>query len=140
MITELCCAIAAMGLHLGSIHVDPEPWLTRHGINNANTGAYVRFDSGLTVGTYRNTMSQQSVYAGWTWQPDYSLAVGSMRVSPAMTVGIVSGYTKGGVKPLATPSVLLSAPQATWGARIAYMPKTKQTGSHVVHFMIERKF
>lgn len=131
---ELCCAIAAMGLHLGSIHVDPEPWLTRHGINNANTGAYVRFDSGLTAGTYRNTMSQQSVYAGWTWTTPTESSV-----SFALTAGVVSGYRKK-LQPLVIPSVLLSPPQADWGARIAYMPKTKQTGSHVIHFMIERKF
>ena len=138
MLAEVCCTIAAVGLHLGSVHVDPERWLERHGINNANTGAYVRFDSGLTVGTFRNTLSNQSVYAGWTWQPK-SFAMGSaLTLTPAVTLGAVSGYP-GGVKPLVVPSLLLSG-TSDWGLRVGYLPKTKQTGSHVVHFMIERKF
>ena len=54
-----------IGLHLGSVHESP-------GFNGFNPGAYVRLDSGVTAGSYFNSIRKQSFYAGYTmnvWGP-----------------------------------------------------------------------
>lgn len=139
MFESLCCAIAAIGLHAGSLHVDKSEWLERQSTTNANVGGYVLFESGLTLGTYRNTLRSQSFYGGWTWQTE-STRLGSINVSPAVTVGVVSGYPGKAIQPYLLPSLDLQPNNSSVSVRIGYLPRTKATQAHVIHVMIERKF
>lgn len=139
MLESICCAVAAIGMHLGSVHIDKTDWLERQAMTNANFGAYVRLESGLTAGTYRNTLRKQSFYGGWTWTGP-STKFGGLNVSPAVTVGVVSGYPGRNLQPLVFPSLEIQPQNSSVSLRIGYLPRTKATQAHVVHIMIERKF
>jgi hypothetical protein len=77
-----------IGVHLLSAH-------SVGGMNDANTGLYVRAAGGATLGVYENSISgtelagstrprRQSVYLGWTWEtPGRAFGV---------TLGAVNGY------------------------------------------------
>lgn len=52
--------VEAMGVHLFSRH-DPN-----RGENQYNPGLYVRFQHGITVGQYTNSLAKETTYAGWT--------------------------------------------------------------------------
>lgn len=77
-----------LGVHLVSAHSAP-------GMNDNNTGVYLRTPAGFTVGTYENSISRTrlsgndgrrriSTYAGWSWEtPGKSFA---------FTLGGVTGY------------------------------------------------
>lgn len=130
----LCCAVAAVGIHLQSAHLDQEPWLREGGVNDANYGAYVELDNGATLGTYRNTLSRQSVYAGYT---NHFLKVEGVRFS--VTVGGITGYTHQTLTPALIPSVSAYITNG-WYGRLVYVPKTEFTGAHVLHTVLEKRF
>ncbi len=127
MLAELCCTVAAVGLHVGSAHLDQAGWMKRQSINDVNVGAYVRYTSGLTLGTYKNSFDDQSIYAGWT------VSHGPF----SATVGGITGYPGRRVNLMLVPSVNVPLSDG-WSVRLAYLPRTKQTGAHVVHLMLER--
>lgn len=80
-------APAVIGLHLHSAHGDDGKQPSgSFGWNDNNLGAYARWSNGATVGAYRNSLSRDSVYAGWT------LSDSADRF--AITLGAVSGYDK----------------------------------------------
>ena len=115
--------MVAFGLHLASIHIPHNDY------NNINPGLYYRMDSGWTAGFYRNSIRNESVYAGYTvtWR------------FLDVTFGGVTGYTDP-VQVLVVPSI--SFPQ-TMGVRLrmAYIPRVeKRIDSHVLHFMAEYQF
>ena len=69
-----------IGLHLASVHVPAHDWQ-----DNFNPGIYAQHvDTGITLGTYHNTLGRQTVYAGWTynWGP------------ASVTLGAATGYKK----------------------------------------------
>ncbi|AEG94061.1 hypothetical protein [Ramlibacter tataouinensis] len=69
------------GLHLVSVHDrDNHRW------NNDNPGAYARWDSGFIAGTYRNSLRNQTVYAGWSIADDKDRF--------ALMIGVFTGYAK----------------------------------------------
>ena len=69
----------SVGLHLVSVHIP-----AREGQHNFNPGIYVRFDNGVTLGTYHNTLGKQTFYAGYT-----------VEHGPfALTLGAASGYQR----------------------------------------------
>jgi hypothetical protein len=111
------------GLHVVSVHIPKNDY------NNVNPGFYYRMDSGWTAGFYRNSIRNESFYAGYTlnW---YFLDV---------TVGGVTGYTDP-VQILVVPSI--SFPQSNNARlRLAYIPRVeKRIDSHVIHLMAEYKF
>jgi hypothetical protein len=120
--------IGAIGLHLASRH------LPAHDYSNANPGAYVRTDDGITAGFYRNSIRRWSVYAGWT--------TGVQLAGPLhadITLGAITGYERAAVLPLVVPSLALDL--GRYGSpvrpRIAYLPKLEKRGTHVVHLMVE---
>lgn len=67
-----------LGMHLHSIHLDPEPWQ-----NNANVGIYAMGD-GWTLGGYHNTIRRPTFYGGYTW--------GWESKGFQATAGIATGY------------------------------------------------
>jgi hypothetical protein len=79
----------AVGLHLHSHHFSRpgRQW------NDANHGAYLRWDNGLTVGAVRNSLYRTGVYVGWTGERTVATVAG-MRVSAAITLGATSGYDR----------------------------------------------
>jgi hypothetical protein len=83
-----------VGLHLGTWHSDP-------GFCSNTPGVYARWQSGLTVGAYKNSACRSySGYAGWTWETEG-------RVRAAITVGAVTGYKLASVLPLVAPSLIV---------------------------------
>lgn len=129
---EIFCCIAAIGMHIGSAHIDPDPWLKYRGVNNFNPGLMVEFKSGATLGAYRNSINETSVYAGYTHH-FYQEA----RVHPIVQVGVVT-YEEI-VWPAALAGLQVRVTKQ-WDARIDYFPKTKQIGAHVLHLMVIRNF
>jgi hypothetical protein len=115
------CAIAGtIGLHVGSQHIPAKNY------NNSNPGIYYRHDEGWTAGVYRNSLRNNSVYAGYTWK------FGMLDVT---TAGVTGYFHK--VQPLLVPSLSLFTYQGIT-PRIAYIPRVeKRIGSHVLHLMVE---
>lgn len=140
------------GLHLVSLHDEP-------GLNNKNPGAYVRFDNGVTLGTFKNSIGRVSFYAGYTIE----------RGPFALTVGAISGYaikrveapcnearanirnegsrcyeetggSHGAVMALVAPSV--RGPEILgMTPRLTFIPKfDKNASANVLHLSVERKF
>lgn len=111
------------GLHLVSVHIP------RNDYNNNNPGLYYRTDAGWTAGFYRNSLRDDSVYAGYTWNWRFL----------DITFGGVTGYTDP-VQILVVPSIAF--PQtANVRMRLAYIPRVeKRIDSHVLHLMAEYQF
>ncbi len=115
------CAMAdTIGLHIGSHHMPAKNY------NNSNPGMYYRTDEGWTVGAYRNSLRNNSVYAGYTWK------FGALDVT---TAGVTGYFHK--VQPLLVPSLSLFTYRGVT-PRVAYIPRVeKRIGSHVLHLMVE---
>ncbi len=120
------CNAATLGLHLGSQHDAP-------GFDNANVGVYAMFDNGLTLGTFNNSESRQSVYVGKTWH--YPL---TPRLAASATVGGITGYGST-VSPLLVPSLALELVPGL-KLRSALLFKVKKSGANAVHLMLEKEF
>lgn len=113
-------AIRTVGVHIGSHHAPARDY------QNFNPGAYVRFNSGLTVGGYHNSERRTSLYAGYTLE----------RGPFAVTLGAITGYRRANVLPLVVPSVAIGRlGPATM--RLAVLPKLESGGATVVHLMAE---
>lgn len=129
--TDLLCCIAAIGVHLGSVHEGPQPV---ENLNPVNPGAYLQLRSGWVAGAYYNSVRRASVYAGYqlqapAWGP----------VQAAVTLGVITGY-QGRPLPALVPSVYVGLGQDGWGVRVSYIPKVQATKVHTVHFALERRF
>lgn len=115
-----------VGAHLVTAHTKPD------GKESATPGLYLRWPNGITVGAYRNSYGDGSVYAGYT--------VEAFDRHLALTVGGVTGYRAQKVLPLVVPSVRIGL----WGdtsLRVAYLPKPPKYGSSAaVHFSVEARF
>lgn len=118
-----------VGGHLATYHFNMEP---EQSFKNLNPGLYVRTESGLTLGAYRNSLARRSAYAGWTF------ATRDDRF--AVTVGGVTGYPGWSpVAPLLVPSVRQDL-GGGWSARLAYLHKPNEHGATGLHLMLERRF
>ena len=119
--------------------------------NNLNLGAYVLFENGVTLGTYRNTLRRQTVYAGYTWQGEtfgLMVAAGSgyqlRRVAAACqdpnntNCGWTEGFSNGVLSPMVAPSI--RTPEFLGAsARVSFMPGIGRASS-VLHLSVEAKF
>lgn len=154
-----------VGLHVGSVHLDGQLQRVR-GWNDVNPGVYVRWDSGLTVGAFVNSVKRRSHYVGWSWQarPMQGLEV-------ALTLGALDGYDRlvaddfAGepgpgqhvdvrcnaqqgcrrvllrpvVQPMVVPSVALWVDART-AARLSLLANVSKDGAHAVHLSLERRW
>ena len=146
----MACAAAAhaqtIGVHLVSVHVPARDYL-----QSFNPGIYVRTESGLTAGVYRNSLGRTSVYAGFT--------IDSGRFS--LTVGATTGYQKrqwfgtcpdGNVEaecwdgvtnavllPVFSPSVRLPD-VAGFTPRLSFIPGLGAGSANAVHLSVEKGF
>lgn len=153
-----------LGLHLASIHVPANDHQ-----NNFNPGVYVRTETGLTVGVYRNTIRRTSVYFGQAFTHDrFSLLVGAvngykLRKDPADCASLgfdpsvynecynISGATRHEWSPLVAASVALPVVGGVT-PRLTYLPKLKghepenmiirdkAKASHTFHLSLEKEF
>ncbi|MBK6007089.1 hypothetical protein JJB11_13385 [Ramlibacter ginsenosidimutans] len=115
-------AFPRLGIHLASLH---SPARDRYGSrwNDVNPGVYLRWSNGITVGGYRNSEWRDSIYAGWTWARSVCGA--------ALTVGVVTGYSKG-TTPMLIPSLCLFKHY-----RLTLLPKFDPKAASVLHLSIE---
>lgn len=118
MILTICCVVA-MGIHVGSSHIDPD----RH-FSNDNKGIYWKLDNKYVVGTYANSIGRQSTYVVKEFRHSKYFSVG---------IGAVSGYNNS-VIPMVVPTF-----SVTNNVKVSYIPKTNLSGAHVVHVMYEVK-
>jgi hypothetical protein len=119
----------AVGLHIGSHHTEAREFGTW---NNRNAGLYARWESGLVVGTLRNSERRQSVYVGRVFQTERWHGLGA-----DLTVGGITGYARD-VSPLVALSGSLKVGKTT--ARLSYLPKSHPKSSAAVHLSMERSF
>jgi hypothetical protein len=120
--------LAAVGLHLVSWHSDPKP-----STNNFNPGIYAKAECGAVVGTYYNSRSHQSFYAGYSFEG----SVG--RLEPFLLVGAVTGYKRSPVLPMITPGVGMRLTDRL-SVRLAYLPGGFYGLQHKLHLALELKF
>lgn len=124
-------AAVVIGAHIGSYHAPDNGR-----VNNNNPGLYLRADSGLTGGFYRNSHRRMSVYAGYAheWGP-----VG-------FVVGGITGYDKEHGGHSSSPVSLLVAASikgpTVFGVtpRLAYIPGRLVKAADVWHAMVEVRF
>lgn len=83
----------------------------------ATPGLYYRADSGLTVGTLRNSYGHRGVYGAWTWSTDETRAA-----SVAVSAGLTTGYDIAPVVPMLIPSVAVRISDQL-AARVLVMPR-----------------
>ena len=84
------CAPLAVGLHLATYHFD-----RNRGYEEFNPGVAVTCDD-KTAGVYRNSEGGTSVYAAKVFRPVRHVD---------LALGLVAGYERSSVLPLAVPSV-----------------------------------
>lgn len=109
-----------VGVHVASKHL-PERRPNGKAYNNDNPGLYLRWDNGITVGTYENSYGRRSNYLAWSWT--------SEKCGPALTMGLVTGYLKNKPAPMLAPSICFAD-----HIRIAGFPGRNAA---VVHLSIE---
>ena len=118
---DLVCCIAAIGIHIGSYHVNNQ---TGQELNNINPGAYVELTNGVVLGSYYNSLRRNSEYVGFKVEGPYHTSV---------IVGAITGYSD---KP-----ILAIIPSVNWGpVRLSYIPKVSLTKVHTFHISIEKRF
>lgn len=128
-----------MGLHMFSVHAHKYDAIGATNWNNNNPGAYIKWDNGVVVGTYYNSIRKQSSYVGYTIPLSDNIDV---------VVGAVTGYygavpsgTYGTKKvlPMVVPSVHFPLIDNMRG-RVHFIPKTGKYAAAAVHFSIEASF
>jgi hypothetical protein len=119
----------AVGLHIGSHHFETREAGTW---NDKNPGIYARWESGLVIGTLRNSERRQSVYGGKVFETARWYGLGA-----DVTVGVITGYACD-VSPLVALSGSLRVGKTT--ARLLYLSKAHRAASAAVHFSTERSF
>jgi len=129
-----CAQAQVFGLHLHSLHVP-----AKEQDNNLNLGAYVRTESGLTMGFYRNTLRRNSFYVGQSFA-----LIGPVDV----TVGAITGYKikdgQGWSRNYLGPLVALSvaSPVQVMGLtlRLTLVPGHLVKSRTVLHLSVETRF
>lgn len=108
----MICTALAIGLHLGTLHFT-EP-LSRNGLN---PGVYAVCDDWV-AGTYLNSQSHISEYAGRVWHVR----------GVDLTAGVVGGYRGHRVMPFVLPSVKVSE-----HVRLSLLPPTRSSSWGGIH-------
>ena len=115
-----------VGAHLATGH-------NRGGRDPYNPGLYLRTPGGWTVGAYRNSYRNTSVYGAYTAQ--------WLDGRVALTTGLVTGYGAAAVLPLVVPSVRIGLGNSGLNARLSYLPKPPSYGTAAgLHLSVEHTF
>lgn len=118
-----------LGLHLLSGHfgdLDPGAHPRRF-----TPGIYAVAPSGATGGAYRNSVNRDTVYAGWTWRPGWS--VGPV-TDITLTAAAATGYPEAKVVPLLAVAATIG--NGSYAPRLLWVPHRTQP----VSLAIERRF
>jgi hypothetical protein len=109
-------------------------WHDRGDFNNANMGAALHWQGGLTAGGYYNSMRRASVYAGFT-VPVYDRNAWRLDVM----MGAITGYSD------SEPAQPVLVPVLGWRlnprnmVQVVFMPRFVLP-ANVVHLMVETRF
>jgi hypothetical protein len=125
---------AVIGVHTFSVHSNHWDAVAGRDWNSSNLGMYARWDNGIVVGTYYNSIRRQSAYAGWVWPLNNYIDI---------VVGGITGYDRVGssskpVIPMLVPTIHVPLTQSM-DARVMFLPKAEKRGAAVVHFTLEFK-
>jgi len=129
---SLCSAAAiTVGMHIGSYHT-----FKNSEFNNVNPGVYVAYNS-YVVGTYKNSLDKQTVYAGKVFDITENCRYDVM-------LGAATGYNVGGssVIPFIVPSAKFNIAD-TFVLRTSVIPQVTSEGSvrgAVFHASIQKTF
>jgi len=118
-----------IGLHLLSAHLgdlDPGAHPRRF-----TPGIYAVAPSGVTVGAYRNSLDNDTVYAGWTWRTGYSAGPFN---DVTLTAAAATGYSEAKIVPLLAVAATIG--DGPYAPRILWAPHRTQP----VSLAIERRF
>lgn len=129
---DLLCCVVAMGIHLGSAHIDPYP--TAPKLYDQNPGVYIQFSNNVVMGAFQNSLRKPSAYLGYELQ-----LIQYKAFELSVIGGGITGYPQAAVVPLIMPTIRLAIDKHT-GIRMGYLPKIQATQAHVLHFMVERRF
>ncbi|NOW46603.1 hypothetical protein FHW96_002763 [Novosphingobium sp. SG751A] len=114
-----CLNLAAIGLHLLSIHEKP-------GYNDQNYGLYAQSECGFVVGGYYNSYRRPSFQIGWRAETDH--------LPLFFEIGGVTGYPNHLIEPYAMAGVKLGP------LRVGFVPHvTGVNKTSVVHAMVQFK-
>lgn len=130
-----CASVQAFtgGLHVQSLHIP-----ARENDNNANYGLYIRTDSGLTAGGYRNTLRRNSIYLGQTFEyGQFSLTLGGI-TGYQQKDG--EGYSRGAITLLGVVSYASPIQIMGLTPRFSLVPGHLVKARSVVHLSVERRF
>ncbi len=139
MFALLISAVAhatTFGLHLRSVHV---PAKAENETNNANYGLYVRTESGLVVGAYRNTHRRNSLYVGQSFNlyGPFDAVLGGITGYQAKDG---AGYSRGAVSILAAMSYSPQFKVLNATPRITLVPGHLVKARTVIHLSTEWGF
>lgn len=135
-------APTTIGVHTFSMHSSKVDIVSLEKWNNINPGIYAKWDDGLVIGGYYNSLRKPSLYVG------YSVA---LNASFDVVVGAITGYRGGDklanggkypgypIMPMLVPSFHFPIGEKIEG-RVHYVPKISKFGAQAVHFSIESRF
>lgn len=156
----ICSSVAAIGLHLASIHAPSHRTVTeeyrlvspgdqpglrgpqaisisreaRYSYNDVNPGLYVRCDSGIQFGAFYNSERSFSTYAAW---------LGDMKLVGPLSawgaVGLATGYRRADVLPMVMVGAKLDLGKRL-ALRAGYVPKVRGVNdANLFHLALEWK-
>jgi hypothetical protein len=128
---KMNCAIAAIGLHVVSLHL-PE----RH-FQDITPGVYIRTDCNIEIGAFRNSVDNMAVYAAYAI--DGKETDGPLLSHMWAAAGITTGYPRHNphLRPLFIAGLKADVGDMTF--RLGYIPRGLAS-SHTFHLMIEKAF
>lgn len=132
-------APTTIGMHMFSVHTHKVDVIAQKDWNNLNPGMYAKWDNGLVIGGYYNSIRRTSFYVGYAYPLTDNFDV---------VVGAITGYygdvptgTYGTRKvlPLIVPSYHFRLTDDVVG-RVHFIPKTGKYAAAAFHFSIEKRF
>jgi len=121
--------IDTIGIHTVSRH-NPD-----YNFANFNPGAYVVTDKGWTAGTYANSYSRMTYYAGWT-TPEWNRLSATLALAH-IDVG-ADRFPYHDLELAVVPAVRLFT-EGRWSAKLKFMPKINPNGQDILHLTIEKQ-
>jgi len=119
-----CAALAAIGLHLASMH-------SRPGFENINPGIYAINRCGWMAGAYRNSFDQPSLYVARLIDPP--------RAVWFVSAGLITGYDRPLTPVIAVGAKARLTPNLT--LRLTFVPEVGNlNNAAVAHLSLERRF
>lgn len=126
MIEYLTATGITLGLQLGTYFNGPGSFRVE------NPGIYAKFSEGVTVGGYRNSEKNISIYAGYTFATSDRLFT--------LSVGGITGYARATVMPVIIPSIRLANIEGVELRLSFFLPKLERTRTNGINLLIEKTF